>query len=361
MPPYSATPAPDWDTLFHRSSGWTGADAAYALPLSGDYRPGSGDATHTVWVFDDTFIGDVDASGHRLPGTALVNNTFAVLNGGQPVLDQIQFYWRTDAAANPQAMVKPSTCTICWYWPIDGIALSGTIYLYVLEMAPGSGGVFNFQVVGISLLTTPASSPVPFDSYTAVDNTPLFANGSSQIYFGQAVMPNTAAAGAPRPDGYLYVYGTRNDPFNKKLVVSRVLPGDIANFSQYRFWDGKRWSKFITRAASLTDRISAEFSVSPLADSRFLLVFQLDGLSRDVAVRYGASPIGPWGSAIPVYHAPEPDIDPANVYTYNAKGHPHLSRPGEMLISYNVNTFDFNENINNADIYRPRFIRLPLQ
>src|SRR2546422_5126457 len=23
--------------------------------------------------------------------------------------------------------------------------------------------------------------------------------------------------------------------------------------------------------------------------------------------------------------------DPANVYTYNAKGHPHLSRPGEML------------------------------
>jgi len=174
-------------------------------------------------------------------------------------------------------------------------------------------------------------------------------------------MPNTAAAGAPRPDGYLYVYGTRNDPFNKKLVVSRVLPGDIANFSQYRFWDGKRWSKFITRAASLTDRISAEFNVSPLADGRFLLVFQLDGLSRDVAVRYGASPIGPWGSAIPVYHAPEPDIDPANVYTYNAKGHPHLSRPGEMLISYNVNTFDFNENINNADIYRPRFIRLPLQ
>ena len=167
MPPYSATPAPDWDTLFHRSSGWTGADAAYALPLSGDYRPGSGDATHTVWVFDDTFIGDVDASGHRLPGTALVNNTFAVLNGGQPVLDQIQFYWRTDAAGNPQAMVKPSTCTICWYWPIDGIALSGTIYLYVLEMAAGSGGVFNFQVVGISLLTTPASSPVPFDSYTA--------------------------------------------------------------------------------------------------------------------------------------------------------------------------------------------------
>src|SRR2546422_6334938 len=89
-------------------------------------------------------------------------------------------------------------------------------------------------------------------------------------------MPYSAVAGSPRWDGCIYVYGARSDPFNKKLVVARVRPGDIANFSQYRFWDGKRWSKFITRAASLTDRISAEFNVSPLADGRFLLVFQLD-------------------------------------------------------------------------------------
>src|SRR2546426_10920824 len=87
-------------------------------------------------------------------------------NGGQPVLDQIQFYCRTDAAGNPQAMVKPSTCTICWYCPTAGIALSGTIYLYVLEMAPGSGGGFNFQAVGTPLRTTPAPSPGPFASYT---------------------------------------------------------------------------------------------------------------------------------------------------------------------------------------------------
>ena len=47
---------------------------------------------------------------------------------------------------------------------------------------------------------------------------------------------------------------------------------------------------------------------------------------------------------------------------YNAKAHPHLSRPGELLISYNVNTFDFwGDFFRDADIYRPRFIRLKLE
>ncbi|MGI8532073.1 MAG: hypothetical protein ACR2KN_03650 [Geodermatophilaceae bacterium] len=60
-----------------------------------------------------------------------------------------------------------------------------------------------------------------------------------------------------------------------------------------------------------------------------------------------------------MYHAPESTLTP-NTYTHNAKAHPNLSTPDRLLISYNVNTFDFGENFSNADIYRPRFIWLPL-
>ncbi len=60
-----------------------------------------------------------------------------------------------------------------------------------------------------------------------------------------------------------------------------------------------------------------------------------------------------------IYTAPEDGISP-NTYTYNAKAHPHLSTPDRLLISYNVNTFDFFEHFSNADIYRPRFVWLPL-
>jgi hypothetical protein len=47
-------------------------------------------------------------------------------------------------------------------------------------------------------------------------------------------------------------------------------------------------------------------------------------------------------------------------FTYAAKAHPELSRPGELLVSYVVNSFDFGESSTNAGIYRPRFVRVPI-
>jgi len=215
-------------------------------------------------------------------------------------------------------------------------------------------------VDGVSLLASAADSVPPFSRYRQAD-APLYLpkNGSmGDTTYGLAVMPNTPAAGAPAPDGFVYVYGVRND-FSKKLLVARVRPGAIANFAAYRFWTGSAWSPSITAAVPVTSRVSSEFSVSPLPDGRYILVFQLDTLSDKVAVRYGDSPVGPWSDYTVVWEAPEDDISP-NTYTYNAKAHPHLSTPDRLLISYNVNTFDFLEHFRNADIYRPQFIWLPL-
>ena len=36
------------------------------------------------------------------------------------------------------------------------------------------------------------------------------------------------------------------------------------------------------------------------------------------------------------------------------------SRPGELLVSYVVNSMNFGESANNAAVYRPRFIRVPV-
>ena len=175
-----------------------------------------------------------------------------------------------------------------------------------------------------------------------------------------AVLPNTQVAHAPKADGFLYVYGLRNDDFNKKLLVARVRPERIADFAAYRFWTGAEWSPDIAAAAPVTGRASSELSVTPLADGRYLLVFQLDTISNKVAVRVGDTPVGPWSDYKVVYEAPETAISP-NILIYNAKAHPHLSEPGRLLISYNVNTTDFGEAFRNADIYRPRFIWLPLE
>ncbi|MGI8692955.1 MAG: DUF4185 domain-containing protein [Geodermatophilaceae bacterium] len=358
-----AVPAPEWTALLDRRMGWTGADGIYSIPLSGDERPGSAGATTTFFTFSDTFIGRVNASGQRVSGATLVNNTNALLVGAEPDPSDIDFYWRTSTGGAPLAQVvpRPHTDPRRWFWPNDGVVVNGKLYLYGLRMKEGGGGAFPFAVDGMSLLRTDADSVPPFSSYQQVD-TPLYlpkSGAKGETTYGQAVLPNTVTAGAPEADGYLYVYGVRNDRSSKKMVVARVLPQQIEDFSAYRFYSQGGWTPSIAAVTPLTDRISSEYSVSPLADGRYILVFQLDTLSNKVAVRYADTPVGPWSDYTVVYAAPEDDISP-NTYTYNAKAHPHLSTPDRLLISYNVNTFDFFEHFSNADIYRPRFIWLPL-
>ena len=82
--------------------------------------------------------------------------------------------------------------------------------------------------------------------------------------------------------------------------------------------------------------------MTTLQDGRFLLVFQVMGLSDKVGMRIAASPVGPFSDIIEIYTTPEWK---KGIWTYNAKAHPNLSKPGELLISYNTITADFWNDI----------------
>src|SRR5690606_11678947 len=155
--------------------------------------------------------------------------------------------------------------------------------------------------------------------------------------------------GAPGPDAYVYVYGVDEPPFIKRLIIARVRPADFLDFSAWRFYDGAGWSPDVADAARITSRVSNELSLSPLPGGGYALVFQLDTIGRDVAGRTAPTPVGPFGPIRKLYEAPEPAML-RGVYTYNAKAHPHLSAPGTLLISYNVNTSEFFDHFQYADI-----------
>ena len=353
--PYSAVPANAWTELFDQTSGWTGADGVYSIPLSGDERACAGHLTQTFFTFSDTFIGEVDGHGHRLPGTVMVNNTQALLTGAKPLKDALEFFWKTDALGKPTAMVVPDTAPEESLWPQDGIAIGGKLFLFAMRMAPAATP-FGFEIAGVSQLVWQVGPGMPFATYTQ-SATPLQDGVDS---YGRAVLANTADAHAPFPDGYVYVYGLRELPFDKQMLAARVAPGDVGDFASYRFWDGAAWSPDLHAAAPLVHRMSSEYSVSPLADGRFLVTYQQDDfLGQDVTVRFATTPVGPFDDVVPVYHIPEPGLDP-DIYAYGSKAHPHLSRPDRLLISYHVNTFDFADHFTYADIYRPRFVELPL-
>ncbi len=357
---YAVERSQEWEDLLDRNSGWTGADGIYSIPLSGLDVPSVSESEKTLLLFSDTFIGQVDSSGRRIDAK-LVNNTYAVMANNRPDPQHIEFFWGPEVNGRPTAVFVPETPDANpgdWYWMMDGIAIDETIYAFGLRLKTGSGGLFNFELIGVALISFTLGADNSIVNPQQVD-TPLYYRDSAEgweIVLGQAVMDMRAASGNAAADGYIYVYGPKNRPGGKELVVARVLPEYFENFTEWRYWDGSGWGTQVEQCASLTNYISQEFSVSNLDYGKYLLAFQLNDR---VAFRMGESPVGPFDFYTTIYYCPEVNLN-SNIFVYNAKAHPHLSEPGQLLISYNVNTFNFGDHIANADIYRPRFITLEI-
>ena len=357
---FSVERAPEWDVLFDRQSGWTGADGIYSIPLDQMESPAGYWATNTLLLFSDTFVGDVNAQGARQSGTTLINNSLGLLPAGPPDRETVRFYYGQDQPAQPSAVFVPATPSAQpdeWYWLKDGIRLEGGTYLFAARFRPDP--VEFFVRTGLARITLPPGSQPPFANHLQ-EELPwwLPSQGSlGPIVFGAAFFANTARAGAPSPDGYVYCYGTREDP-SKKLLVGRVKEEDFLDTGAWRFWDGQAWVPDFRDAAPISDHVSNELSVVPLPNGQLGLVFQYDSVTRRTVLRVGSRPQGPFfGPEQTLWECKEPWQLPG-VYCYNAKAHPHLSDPGTLLISYNVNTLTFLDHFRYADIYRPRFVKV---
>jgi hypothetical protein len=66
-----------------------------------------------------------------------------------------------------------------------------------------------------------------------------------------------------------------------------------------------------------------------------------------VGLRLGKTPYGPFGKVIKIWNCDDVLNISKNFITYNAKAHPSLSKPRELLISYNVNSTDFFQRYKN--------------
>jgi len=263
-----------------------------------------------------------------------------------------------------------------WYWFPDGLALEDRFHLLPirLEKDPLQPPGFQFRTVGVSLVTLPNAGRLDLSGAAQAD-APLFcaalvrdASGRTlplSIAYGAGVLPNTAASGAAEPDGYVYVYGYRDFAGQRRLVVARAPADKFEAFNEWRFWGGpeRGWSRHIEDSAPILEgaNVSAELSVSRMQggplDGKYVLVFEKDTLSGELAYSTADGPAGPFSEPVTFYHAPEPKENP-NVFTYNAKAHPHLSEPGELLVTYNVNAADMQEHYDDGTIYRPRWLRL---
>jgi hypothetical protein len=305
-----------------------------------------------------TVVGDTAVENFKM-----VNNSFSWVTEAKS--ESVKVTYKGDDTENALSYFHPNTPNTQegeYYWFGDGFVNqedNNSINIFGYRVFDKSEASWDFEVRGVTILTLPAGSQPPFAEQSQIDM-PLFMNIDSlgSGTFGSGIYVNTKEAGAPDPDGYLYIYGLL-DP-GKKLVVSRVKPADITNAKAWRFWNGKSWGTDINQVLPITDRVSNEVSLTPLKDGRYLLVFQGDGIGEWTSIRIGESPIGPFGPLQQIWHVPELS-EPPGIIPYNAKAHPVLSGDGRLLISYNTISFDyFNDILKHPHMYRPRFFWLEI-
>lgn len=362
---YSIESAPKWTALFNKNSGWFGADGIFSIPKSGIEAPGSAHNKDTFLFFSDTMIGEA-IEGSIFDYSTMVNNSVAIINGDDPNPEKIDFYWSKDENGEPKSIFTPQTPNSKkgeYYWLGDGFvntAKNNQLYIFAYRIQSTDTGL-GFEEVGNVLIIIPAESDPPFKNHRQID-TPLFIpsnENDSYGSFGAGVFVNTESAGAPKPDGYVYVYGVKGQ--NKDLLVARVSPKDFEDFDKWEYRTQNGWDSNIESAYAVTQRVSNELSVYPISDQKYALIFQMDGIGSKVAMRIGESPVGPFGPIQELWNTEQVTSEDKDFFAYNAKAHPNLSKPGELLISYNVNSFDFLSDINTyPNLYRPRFIRFVL-
>jgi hypothetical protein len=357
---YTVEAASQWTDLFYRKSGWFGADGIFSIPLSGVDKNNNEGNDSTLLLFGDTYIGEVKDNQPQ-PGNVMVNNTIAYIKGNEPDPTKIHFHYKRAADGTPETFFVPKTSTPNkpqLFWLGDGFInkeKNNTLYMFGYKVERTGAGVFDFIEPDVSIIAVKDATKPPFADHRQLETSLHIKNEKlGEGNMGAGILVNTKWAGAPNPDGYVYVYGCIGQ--DKNLLVARVKPADFEDQRKWRFYDGNGWSENINDLKPITNGASNELSMTALPDGRFLLVFQVMGLSDKVGMRIAATPVGPFSAAREIYTTPEWK---EGIWTYNAKAHPNLSKPGELLISYNTITADFwNDIQKNAHIYRPRFIKL---
>lgn len=324
------------DSIFDRKfqmygPGFTGGDGTYSVPLP-DGR--------TVWIFGDTFIGEVTPELTRKKTNPLyIRNCFVVQDGTQMT---------TLHQGKPEefnSMVIPNevkegfkTELDIWFWPGDGFIHNNKLNVFMSKFHQAEEGMWGFEFVESVLVE------FSLPDFKEVKRTKIPSSKQSGIHFGHAIFET---------DDYLYIYGLKN----KQAYAARTEYNDIT--SDWEYFDGTNWIDDITLIGPMADIDGSEqFSIVKLRD-KYVYITQSGGLSRKVNSLLSDTPYGPWQNKQILFETPIP-FENKDLFTYNALAHPQFTKDDELLISYNTNSMKLEDHFVNAGIYRPRFMRIPI-
>lgn len=338
------------------------AIASSIIPDSGSVTEGDGmysvdlEDGRSIFLMGDSYTGVV-SGGKRVSGNHMYRNTYSVYdhNTGKS-------YALCDMNGSGTSAAVPEGVTdegARWYWPGHGFVVGDNLYIFQFLMYRGEGPEgWNFcydetHILKYSLpdidVKNPEVAPIPF-----TDNPPVTPSpGNPLIHFGAAALNDLDDT------GYLYIYAQTDiendlDPVTE-VYVARAKEDNL--YDRWEFYNGSSWVNDQNACAALagleTVPVSSQFNVFKL-DGKYVLIAQNKTWnSGEIYTFTSDNPWGPWGNKKLIYKIQ--DLGNPNWYTYNAMAHPQFEKDGMILISFNVNTNNFPEQISDVASYRPRF------
>jgi hypothetical protein len=315
LPVRSAAAAAGPDSAFTNmfaslsGSGWVGGDATNSVAL-----PDGRDC----WIFSDTI------TSSSATGLTFAHNSIVVTGRGRPLV-----------IADPMPQPSPDS----YYWA-GAARVHGSQIWEIAERINQTGpGLWDLQFAGDYL------AKINISTWRLASITPL-PDTTGAVNWGVAMLDHGP---------YTYIYGTESQGLSSWMHVARVPKGRLD--TPWSYYTSTGWTPNAADSLRLLPGVAPAFSVIDLgAGHGIRVISQLPMMGQAIYSWHATSPIGPFTSKRTIYNT---GSFGAQTYTYNTLAHPEQTTNGQMLFSYNVNSYDALTPTT-ATLYRPRFFRVRL-
>ena len=326
---------PETNNYFTNDLHWRGADGAASVDI------GNG---KILWLFSDSFI-CTDSSKSRKK-SVMVRNSIAIQNGYTLKNDSLKFYW-DERKKGPQSFFQVPGNS--WYWTGHGTMIKDKLLVFLMKVHAVKTGL-GFEAYGWAavLISNPQDEPAKWKKkYIAGAETYGLLAGSAAVL---------------KDEKYMYAYGAV-EPATHEVYVLRWKITDAYNghLAKPEWWINGKWmerkSKQPVPPALFIG--GTEYSVHYDPSLKKYIQVQSFGFGEaSIGIRMADSIHGKWTEPYMIYKPVYPVIK--KPFMYAAKAHPEIHGDG-IYITYNVNSFDFDEVLENQTIYFPKIIKVRIE